>query len=207
MKRVGALLISLLFLLGFSSACAEPTNKRGLIEFCELYMQRFTAYQKDYEIDYDVQIIGYHFGPLKYNDNYAMFSSTAGSIDVYLPDYTVSEITMTYSDFNAEKEVNERNYMSCMMALSALEYDYLDDRFLYMSSKVYGGASNATDKAFSIWSENVAGTLIDNLNAARETGNEVKIYSGNYDYFIAYNNGERDDKQYQYYYLIARAHK
>lgn len=185
----------------------QATHRRGLIEFCELYMQRFTAYQKDNHEDYNIHVLGIDNAPYILNDDYAMFNSTAGSIDVYLPDYTVSGITMTYSDLGADVDNNECNFISCIMAISALEYDYADDYSLYIRSKINGGVSNATDEVFRIWGENIAVPLLDKLDIARESGEKIMVYSGNYDYYIAYYSGDRDGRQYAYYYLIATEHK
>ena len=182
----------------------QATHRRGLIEFCELYMQRFTAYQKDNHEDYDIHVMG--IAPLILNDNYAMFNSTAGSIDVYLPDYTVSGVTMTYSNLAADAKTNECNFMSCIMAFSALEYDDADDYSLYIHSKIKGGVSNATDEVFRIWGEDISGSLPDKLDIAKESGEKVMVYSGNYDYYITYNSGDRDGRQFAYYYLIATEH-
>ena len=49
--------------------------------------------------------------------------------------------------------------------------------------------------------------LVDIMGETVETGKEVKIYSGNYDYYVAYYAGQRTGGDYEYYYLIARAHE
>lgn len=207
MKRIVALVIVSVLFVAFSSVCAEATHKRGVIEFCELYMYRFMKLQRDSDLDYSIHVLEPHALPMSFDDNTVLLNSVAGSMEVNTTDYTVSSITMTFVDLNDSDEENEQNAMSCMMALSALEYNETDELKMRINSKLHGGADTAAEEALRLLTDELSDSIVDGMEEAIDTGKEVKVYSGNYDYYIAYNAGKRADGDFEYFYLIAYAHE
>jgi len=207
MKKVFALFLSLTLFVVCSSAIAEATHRRGVIEFCELHMYRFMKLQHDTELNYDIHILEPNSMPHNLDNTTILLNSAAGSMEVNTTDYTVSGITMTFIDLDASDADNERNAMSCMMALSALEYNEMDDLKFQINSKLSGGAESAIEESLRILADEWSDKLVDIMGETVETGKEVKIYSGNYDYYVAYYAGQRKGSNFEYYYLIARAHE
>ena len=207
MKRIIALLIVSALLVVFPSAYAEATHRRGVIEFCELYMYRFMKLQHDSDLEYSIHVLEPYSPPMSFDDHTVLLNSVAGSMEVNTTDYTVSGITMTFVDLNDTDEKNEQNAMSCMMALSALEYNETDELKLRVNSKLSGVAETAAEEALRLLTEELSNGIVDAMAEAVDTGKEVKVYSGNYDYYIAYNAGKRADGDFEYFYLIAYAHE
>lgn len=206
MKRILTLLIVSALLVTVPSAYAEATHRRGVIEFSELYMYRFMKLQRDSDLEYSIHVLEQYSPPMSFDDHTVLLNSAAGSMEVNTTDYTVSAITMTFVDINDSDEKNEQNAMSCMMALSALEYNETDELKMRVNSKLYGGSETAAEEALRLL-DLLSDTIVDAMQRAIDTGEEVKILSGNYDYFIAYDVGNKSGREYEYFYLIASEHE
>lgn len=206
MKRILTLLIVSALLVTVPSAYAEATHRRGVIEFSELYMYRFMKLQRDSDLEYSIHVLEQYSPPMSFDDHTVLLNSAAGSMEVNTTDYTVSTITMTFVDINDSDEKNEQHAMSCMMALSALEYNETDELKMRVNSKLYGGSETAAEEALRLL-DLLSDTIVDAMQRAIDTGEEVKILSGNYDYFIAYDVGNKSGREYEYFYLIASEHE
>lgn len=206
MKRILTLLIVSALLVTVPSAYAEATHRRGVIEFSELYMYRFMKLQRDSDLEYSIHVLEQYSPPMSFDDHTVLLNSAAGSMEVNTTDYTVSTITMTFVDINDSDEKNEQNAMSCMMALSALEYNETDELKMRVNSKLYGGSETAAEEALRLL-DLLSDTIVDAMQRAIDTGEEVKILSGNYDYFIAYDVGNKSGREYEYFYLVASEHE
>lgn len=156
------------------------TDRRGLIEFVELYTQRITEYQKDNGIDQN--IIFESFAPPYTKDNYLILGSTAGSIGINQEDYTVHDVIMTLFISSTNDAYND--VMSCIASISALEYDSTDDSLFKLMK------SSAMERATYIMDEEIGKILEDALAKAAESNQKVIVYSGNYEYFVEYYSSE-----------------
>lgn len=190
MKRIlsGFLVIVLLNPL---IAHAEATDRRGLIEFVELYTQRITEYQKDNGID--CSRIFESFVPPWTNDNYLIFGSTAGSIGVNQEDYTVHDVIMTLCIPSKSDSDNDDFVISCIASIAALEYDSTDDSIFKLIK------SSAMERAKEIMDEVIAELLVGAMAKAVASNQKVNVYSGNYDYYVDYYAPEG----HEFLYLIA----
>lgn len=197
-----------------STSHAEATQKRNVIEFCELYMYRYLKYQYENGLALDIHV--YTHNPNYDTQDLEMWSSvnpdettlhmhcTAGSLIVSTKDYTVNSITMVFVDINATDEDNLQYVMRSMMALSALEYNETDEALLRIQSVQNGGSETAIMEAIRLLTDEISNNIEDAMQKAIDTGEEVKVYSGNYDYYIAHVDGISTDN-FEYIYLIARA--
>jgi hypothetical protein len=188
-KLVSTMLIFLVFLSLPAHALAASTDKRDLIEFCELYMQRITLFQIDEDVDYGTRPGG--FAPPAEVKDGMMFSCTAGSVVVDPRDYSIVKFDTTLSDFDASDIKNEQYTAQSIIAFSSLEYDSLDNTMtgLYNSAGLNVEGSDAVEKAMILWGSD---DFNDAFNTALEetikTEKEAFLYSGNYDYYLLYVN-------------------
>jgi len=162
--------------------------------------------QQESGIEYDIHIPEHFSPPTILGNDTLLLSSVAGSMEVNTEEYTINGVTMAFVDLNATDDKNEKNAMSCMMALSALEYNETDELRLRVNSKLYGGSETAAEEALRLL-DLLSDTIEDAMRKAIDTGEEVKILSGNYDYYIAYDVGNRLGREYEYFYLIASDHE
>lgn len=207
MKRIIAILLTVALLIASSFAYAETTHKRGVIEFSELYMYRLMKLQYESELEFDICILEPYSTPMSISDDTILLNSVAGSMEISTIDYTVNNVVMTFLDLNDSDEENEKKAMSCITAISALEYNESDELMLRVNAKLNGGSETAIEEAFRVFTDELSDVIVDAMAEALETKKEVKVYSGNYDYYIAYNSGKRADKEFEYYYLVAYAHE
>ena len=156
-------------------ACANVTEKRGLVEFVELYMQRMDEYQQVNETNYNLTP-GTFTSP-SWNGELQIVESLAGSIGVYPGDFTVHDVLMTFAVNPGEESANEQAYVSCAVAMSALEYDAIRDTTfrLIKSSAIQESILTIGDIYLNL------GETLDKVKAS---GSRVLVYSGNYDYYV-----------------------
>lgn len=181
-KLLSALLV--IVLLNPLVAYAESTDRRGLIEFVELYMQRITKYQIDNGMELDF-VYESSLAPST-KDNYLILDSTAGSIYINQEDFTVHSVGMVLyfssekSKDNIESENNMKNtILKCIVAMSALEYDGRTEHLLKILK------IDTVEEARLILHDILSnfGSILDE---AVESGGPVSVYSGNYEYSIGY---------------------
>lgn len=183
MERIGYTMKKLiaLFLVALMIPCvavAESTNTRGLVEFLELYSSRFAAYACQNGLEFDASTYS-DLPPYKSGD-YLVFESSAGSIAVYPASYAIHDVTMTFYSMTDDDADNELFATSCIMAISALEFDASYEKGPSLAKK------SATDDAVRIFDEEIGGRLEESLTQAIETGKRVYVCSCNYDYYIDY---------------------
>ena len=156
-------------------ACANATEKRGLVEFVELYTQRMDAYQQETGTSFDL-IPGTSM-PSFWTGELQIVESLAGSIGVYPGNFTVHDVLMTFVVTSDDQAANKQAYVSCAAALSALEYDVSQDRGFHVLN------SSALQESLDIV-RNIYGNIGDSLVDVQAAGSRVLVYSGNYDYYL-----------------------
>ena len=206
MKKIVKQIIAifLLILMIPCLAMAKATDRRGTIEFCELYMYRLADYINDKNLDIDIPI-STGWTPFVLDEKILLLTSV-GNLEAYKGDFTVSSVQMLVDNLNADDSENERNAYVCIAAISALEFDYYEDAKFELYSKVNGSSASAMEEAIRIWCNDFDITS-DTCKKAYETGEKVKVYSGNYDYYLIYYSGSDNEKTYKYYYLRAEEHE
>lgn len=187
---------------------ASPTERRGAVEFGELYMQRFTKYQYNNGKDYDTNVFGGGMRKNMYDpDKFAIYS-TAGNMIIQSEDYTVSDLYMVLTEYGADAFKNEGNKFSCVMALSALEYNTADAALLEIvnDNELVYSKDVLENEVFQIWNEVMAD--FDETIKTEEflSGDEILMYSANYDYYIAYVKDQPPSFK-TYIFFIAREHE
>ena len=205
MKRV---IMSLLIvtLITAASASIAQTDRRGAIEFSELYTQRYTTVLLDYSLDYE-NVIPSDF-PSSFYDELYTISSSAGSLDIRKDDFTVAGFLTTFKDLNADENDNYERLLKCVVAISALEYDYSYDQLSSILSNVSDEYENgAVEQAIALWTSSTSSLFLDDQFWARVYGGEkVVIINGNYTYSITYFETTLDGKVKKLLFLIADAY-
>ena len=184
---------------------ADATKRRGLTEFCELYMQRYTKWQDDNGKDFDTHVYGDTL-PVKSEDILSI-AVTAGRIDVRTEDMSISEGIFTLLDTNAGDDKNEAYAMSFISALSALEYDSLMDSLFYSYSLAGGEAENSMEEAIRIFNTDISDALTSEAFNRCMDGESIKIYSGNYDYSLEYHPFNTGKAQRNQFWVFAKEHE
>lgn len=175
MKKIITLALVLLMLP--IAAAAEKTTRRGLVEFVELYASRFTAFANENGLEFDVSLFS-TIPPWKSGD-LLMFETSAGIAGVYPSGYDLHDLVMTFYSLSAGDATNELYATSCMIAISALEYDAV-----YEAGPSFARKS-AVEDAATIFEE-ICNRLEETLTQAIETESRVLVYTGNYNYYIEY---------------------
>lgn len=189
MKKIIAFLLVLLMLPVI--ACAEKTERRGLVEFTELYASRLAVYANENGLDFDVAPLS-ALPPWKSGD-LLMFETSAGTAGVYPGGYDLHDLVMTFYSLSDDDSDNELYATSCVMAISALEFDA---NYEVGPSSIAG--KSAVEDAAAIFEE-IGNGLEEALGKSMEEGGRVPVYSGNYDYFVEYVTMDAHD----FVYLIA----
>lgn len=156
-------------------ACANVTDKRGLVEFVELYTQRMDEYQQVNGTTFD--LMPGTSTPSFWTGELQIVESLAGSIGVYPGDFTVHDVLMTLSVSSDEESANQQSYISCAAAMSALEFDASQD-------KGFRVIDSSAMKEAILNIGNIYIDLGDILDKVKTTGSRVLVYSGNYDYYV-----------------------
>ena len=184
--------ISLIVLIGvliiFCSTLvlyAKPTDRKVATEFCEVAMSRADRLKYsglDYGIDPAIPFVF-----PDYSGKTISVSTSVGTIYVYPDDLTISEAYMILTKPEDTEEESSTRLIKCALAISALEFSLAEDD-IYEITKGQYGSESPTEKAFAILNENASySTFVE----AEETGEDILIYSGNYDYYVRSYNSER----------------
>lgn len=188
MKKIIALVLVLLMLPAVASA--EKTDRRGLVEFIELYASRFAVFAHENGLEFDAAPLS-SLPPWKSGD-LLMFETSAGTAGVYPGGYDLHDLVMTFYSLSDDDADNELYATSCVIAISALEFDAQYEVGPSPARK------SAVEDAAAIFEE-MGNGLEEALTQSMEEGGRVLIYSGNYDYYVEYvTMGNRD-----FVYLIA----
>ena len=209
MRKIAiSILCMILFALN-QPAFSSPTIKRGAFELCQLYAQRLTQYQNDYNVDYDQ--LWYQGPGLDYGNGESAISVASGHMVVDKSDYSVNSNSILLYDLDADNEENIKNTICAIIALSALEYGYYEE----VSSENLTNAGIYTpspvNKALAIYRDEISAILKDGafVDALRKPEEEIKVYSANYDYYIMYfeyTSSNDNDKTVRCFDLVARCH-
>ena len=171
-----ALLLMMIFVVPVS---ASSTKKRSLPEFCELY-----AHRMDELSDFEPSSSYFVYD---LNDETKFVSLSSGSAMVDPVSLDVNEVTAIVHDFNAADDENIKNVTNFMAAASALEWSALEGRVNILADPVVEGKN--------LYYNDLAPALLEIMkDDSFYDGNEVLIYSGNYDYYVQYEKyGEGDN--------------
>jgi len=206
MRKLLSTILAVLLLLP-TVAFASSTDSRGAFEFCELFSQRFTEYVKDDELDYDLYIQKGFVSPFAPVGT-IMIDVAAGLMYINEDDFTVHQLVMTLFDENASDEKNVENSLICVMAMSALEYDYTDNNIFAQKAKAFGGPASGAEAAIDVWNNNIIPTTTEKmLQQIIETKKRVLIYSGNYHYYLSYFSDEYNGEKLSYFMLTAEEYE
>ena len=193
----------LLVVMSFCFSCvvyADTAKQRGLVEFCELYMQRIT-WLADSGIDCNINPLGSLFTPQPYINGLLSVPVTAGSAYINPDTFEIEMMRLDFIYLDESDEKNDEYYMSSAVALSALEFNYIDDNTYSLRSKIEDSPNSATEAAFDIFDKYLIPAVQNGaLGIAMDTGELYWIYSGKYDYYIEY----REVKDSGIFYLIAK---
>jgi len=205
-KLLSAVLIISLLLP--TVAFASSTDARGAFEFCELFCQRFTEYVKDDELDYDLYIQKDFVSPIAPVGT-IMIEVAAGLMCINEDDFTVHQLMMTLFDENASDEKNVENSVICVMAMSALEYDYTDNNIFAQKAKAFGGPASGVEAAIDVWNNDIIPIITTEKMRQQviETKERVLIYSGNYHYYLSYFSDEYNGEKLSYFMLTAEEYE
>ena len=176
------------------AVCAETTQRRNIIDFCELYSYRAGKYEASQSgLVFDLHPLSNSWNTrIESGKSYVITS--CGSGNIYDDDSSISDMTMTLVDLCDGDLQNQRTYAICVLGFSALEYDALGEHMLSLNSTVNGDASNATDESFRIFDEVIEPSLSDDVySRVMNNGEEILIYSGNYDYYLSYSASSSEE--------------
>lgn len=165
---------------------STATGKRHLIEFTELSMKRFMEFEEKYNKDYDLRVTT-QFAPFReYMDVYEV-DSTFGTVSFNKKDFHVSNVIMTMSVEKEESSKNERYLFQCISAISALEYDEIDNSQIELEHKIQNtGPSSAFEKTIEIWEDEIQPRMKEIVQKSKgKSIDHELIYSGNYNYFLS----------------------
>lgn len=158
---------------------ASSTMKRSLPEFCELYAYRMEALS-DFEPSSSYFIYDL-------SNEAKLVSLSSGNVIVDPESLDINEATVVIHDFNAADDENIKNVTNFMAAASALEWSALEGRVNILVDPVEEGKN--------LYYNDLAPALLEIMkDDSFYDGNEVLIYSGNYDYYVQYEKyGEGDN--------------
>lgn len=165
---------------------SAPTEKRHLIEFTELSMKRFMEFEEKYNKDYDLRVTTQFVPFREYMDVYEV-DSTFGTISFDKKDFHVSSIIMTMSVEKEESSKNEQYLFQCISAVSALEYDEIDNSLIELEHKIKKtGPSSAFEKTIQIWGDEIQPRMKEIVQKSKgKSIDRELIYSGNYNYYLS----------------------
>lgn len=187
------------------TANCETTNRVGLVDFCELHTKRYVFAQQERDVDND--IIGANYGVLANVDDFLFVSTSAGNVNVYKNTLEINEATFTLYDFDSDEATNDRHSMNFVSALSALEFDYLDERQISLDSVLHGGPKNAFEKSAVIYNDEIFDIVNSYDISKARSGDRVLVYSGNYDYYLEYQSYVVEGRSNTEFWITACEHK
>lgn len=184
---LSAVLISTIFPI---SAYAKQkkysqTERRHLIEYTELSMKRYMEFEDKYNKDYGLTVSS-PFVPFTQTRDEYEFETTFGNVSVEKSSFTVTSVIMTMSSESANSK-NEQYMFQCISAMSALEYDEIDESNIELEYKIYKtGPSSAFEKALKTWSDDIQPAIKKAIqdNSCYDD-DPILVYSGNYDYYFS----------------------
>ena len=210
MKKAAKIIICMITISIAITSCAfasslfsgeDPTEKRVITEYCELYMYRSDR-MKYSGLDFDIEPVAFPT-VTKMFDNTISVSSAGGNVYVNPENMTIQRASLDFYNFNKTVEENDAYFVSAALGLSALEYGNIDD--LMFGITKLNGSSSAAEESLRILSE-CFDTFVNGTGISQAfDGEKVLIYSGNYDYYIRYYNSTIGNSDYEVFWLEAEA--
>lgn len=186
---------------------SKTTDLRAFSELCELYAYRAAAYKELFGDDYKPDV-GFSFYYTRTIDDMVSTSCGAGTAIIYPDDFLVSELSMNLFIYYPLTGESKQNIENCILGMSALETSAAEDDAMSVSAKYVGGPKNAVIKAISIYNNEIVPKLTDKNLEMVKSGNEILLYSGNYNYYLEYmaadNNG---DTKIEFMEIVAKERK
>ena len=205
MKFRSAIITCIACALFSVNSFADPTTERNLMDFCESYMKRLVSVIKDNDIDYDLYTFG---GDIlsDFAEEY-LVQVTAGDLIVKKENLCISEGSFTLSISSASEEKNAEYAMSFIAAFSALEHESMADSHRSLEDRLVGETQSCYEESRSIFLEVISPALTPDVFERVRNGEEVLLYSGNYDYYLVLYAIDRDDRKYDMYCIKAKEHE
>ena len=145
--------------------------------------------------------------PITMSDEIVRISCSAGIADIYMDDFTVSELSMCLSSYDVSSKTNNQMFDECILAVSALEVSADEDNVLPTMSRISGGPKNAVEKATTILNYEIMPNVTEESIRSAKANENVLLYSGNYDYYLQYSESDYGEKGTIYLSLEARERK
>lgn len=184
---------------------AKATVRRGFAELCELYAYRAATYAKEIWKDYDLYISGPIGSPMSFDDCVHV-SCSAGDAYVDNKDFMVNGLLMTFAASYATGDMKDQLSRSMIIAMSVLEYDSIKDDILSFEKSVFGGNNNALKEMLEVYNTTIAPEITDDFLRQLAKGDDILLYSGNYDYYARfYETKDKDSSDVKIIYLEAMA--
>ena len=193
--------LALTFVMLACTASALPNAKSNLTvrvplaEFTQLFVSRMFEFQDLLSREFDMDL---NSSPAINIDGKLLINTAAGPAYINEDDLTVSSVSSRYLSYDDLSTI-DNDLASCILMLSALEYDALQDDLLPItgSSPVY--------EAYMTFSDDISPLINDAAGKAKAELTPVKVYSGNYDYYIVYNEVELEGETRKWISLEAKA--
>lgn len=191
MKRFLLLLmVIVLFPVDCSASSIKPTEKRGAIEFTELFAKRLIQYTGEKN-----SLTEYEFGrkntmsSIQIGDEMTITSS-AGMLVINKSTFEITELITTFYNYGDADEENEKSINTCIVAISALEFDRLSETTLPLETLFSKEKKNPVSEANRILSD-FFHNVFDNAELYSRLIDDKEVllvYSGNYDYYFSYSD-------------------
>ena len=156
----------------------------------------------DNELDYEFHASAINM-PI-YNADEITVTTSAATLTLDATDFTVKQALMTMIDTSASDEANAALVFECLMAMSALECNEMEERMLPLRAKLNPGEPvDAIELIVNLWNNELY-EKINNAVAATED-DETLVYSGNYDYYLIHYIGRDKGEEREYFFFEARS--
>ena len=152
------------------SDTVESTDTCCLVDFCELFAQRYVAYQKDNNNSYEIPANNFVL-PASDGDM-IQIQTTPATLTIDKDDFSICQATIELDNSLLSDEESNKMSIRCIMALSALEYPF--------------DVQNAENKSIGVWKNQILPAIKKlNFNSLNSKSERILIYSGNYDYYLS----------------------
>lgn len=209
MKKIIAVILALALVASFpvfASADGEKTDRRGCFEFTELFVSRLDELAYNTGMDFDLNISKPLYPYASDDGTVLFFSASAGTLWLDSGDLSIVGVDMTLRDSSQSEDENLNNVTKCVVAISALECSQQKEDYLKLSSTYFGGPKNAFEVGKEISDQILEAINSGALKEAMETGSDVFVCSGNYDYYVSYIPAAKPDgTEYSYTNILAQS--
>ena len=178
-------------------SAAEPaTQTRGLVEFCETYVDRVNQFNDIYGIDLD------GMSPL-YTDPFSlggrlMINHASGTMLVDKEDLRITEFWISLWDNLNDDNENIATLERCILCASCLEKGYPEEQMhgIMYNAGIY--EKNFISMFFDTFQKDVINPYRDVSSQLVANGDAIHLYSGNYDYSVDLAVTELDGKEHKF---------